>query len=129
MIGLDLDPLGIDAAGRILAGLPVKLVRANFRDLPEVLEELDIEVIDGMVLDLGVSSDQLADPRRGFSFASEGPLDLRFDPSSGEPARQLVNRLGEQQLADLIHRYGEDRFSRRIARAIVRRRMAIASSN
>jgi 16S rRNA (cytosine1402-N4)-methyltransferase len=72
-----------------------------------------------VLLDLGVSSDQLADPERGFSFDSPGELDLRYDPSSGEPAYRLVNRLSEERLADLIYRYGEDPNSRRIARAIV----------
>jgi 16S rRNA (cytosine1402-N4)-methyltransferase len=71
---------------------------------------------------LGVSSDQLADEQRGFSFSATGRLDLRFDPLSGEPARRLVNRLSVERLAELIHRYGEERYSRRIARAIVERR-------
>jgi 16S rRNA (cytosine1402-N4)-methyltransferase len=75
-----------------------------------------------MLLDLGVSSDQLADETRGFSFSSPGPLDLRFDRLSGEPARRLVNRLSAERLAELIYRYGEERHSRRIARAIVQRR-------
>ena len=75
-----------------------------------------------MVLDLGVSSDQLADPVRGFSFSADGPLDLRFDPSAGEPAWRLVNRLSAEHLADLIYHYGEERYSRRIARAIVKAR-------
>jgi 16S rRNA (cytosine1402-N4)-methyltransferase len=75
-----------------------------------------------VILDLGMSSDQLADPRRGFSFDAEGPLDLRFDPSAGEPAWRLVNRLGADHLADLIYHYGEERHSRRIARAIVDQR-------
>jgi 16S rRNA (cytosine1402-N4)-methyltransferase len=75
-------------------------------------------------MDLGVSSDQLADPRRGFSFSSEGPLDLRFDPMSGEPAYRLIDRLSAEHLADLIYHYGEERYSRRIARAIVDARHA-----
>jgi 16S rRNA (cytosine1402-N4)-methyltransferase len=78
--------------------------------------------VDGVVLDLGMSSDQLADPERGFSFDADGPLDLRFDPSKGEPAWRLVNRLSAEHLADLIYFYGEERHSRRIARAIVERR-------
>ena len=73
-------------------------------------------------MDLGVSSDQLADEQRGFSFSAEGPLDLRFDPTSGKPASQLINRLSADHLADLIYRYGEERYSRRIARAIVKQR-------
>jgi 16S rRNA (cytosine1402-N4)-methyltransferase len=122
IVGLDRDPAAIAAAGRNLAGMPVKLVQADFCDLPEVLAKLDIPEVDGVLLDLGVSSDQLADPQRGFSFSSAGPLDLRFDPLAGEPARRLVNRLSAERLAELIHRYGEERYSRRIAQAIVERR-------
>jgi 16S rRNA (cytosine1402-N4)-methyltransferase len=122
VIALDRDPAAIAAAARNLADLPVKLVQANFCDLPEVLEQLDVPVVDGVLLDLGVSSDQLADEQRGFSFSATGRLDLRFDPLSGEPARRLVNRLSVERLAELIHRYGEERYSRRIARAIVERR-------
>ena len=122
VIGLDRDPEAIATAGRRLAGMPVKLVQANFCELPEVLKQLEIPTVDGMVMDLGVSSDQLADARRGFSFLAEGPLDLRFDPTRGEPARRLLNRLSAERLAELIHRYGEERYSRRIARAVVQRR-------
>jgi 16S rRNA (cytosine1402-N4)-methyltransferase len=122
VIGLDRDPAAIAAAGRNLAGMPVTLVQADFCDLPEVLAQLDIPEVDGALLDLGVSSDQLGDPQRGFSFSSAGPLDLRFDPLSGEPARRLVNRLSAERLADLIHRYGEERYSHRIAQAIVQQR-------
>ena len=122
VIALDLDPAAIDVAERRLAGMPVKLAQANFCDLPEVLDELKISAVDGVLLDLGLSSDQLADGSRGFSFSTEGPLDLRFDPTSGEPAWRLLNRLSAEKLADLIHTYGEERHSRRIARAIVARR-------
>jgi 16S rRNA (cytosine1402-N4)-methyltransferase len=122
VIALDRDPAAIDAAERNLRGLPVNLVRANFCDLPEVLKQLEIKSVDGVVLDLGLSSDQLADTERGFSFWAEGPLDLRFDPTSGEPARRLINRLSVEHLTELISSYGEERFSRRIAQAIVRRR-------
>lgn len=122
VIGLDRDPAAVAAAGRHLAALPVKLVHADFCQLPEVLEQLDVPAVEGVLLDLGVSSDQLADPRRGFSFSCPGPLDLRFDPSRGEPARRLVNRLSARRLAALIGQYGEERHSGRIARAIVRRR-------
>ena len=122
VIALDRDPAALAAAEKNLAGLPVELVQTNFCDLPEVLKQLQIPAVDGVLLDLGVSSDQLADPMRGFSFTAEGPLDLRFDPTSGEPACQLVNRLSGEHLAELIFRYGEERYSRRIARAIVERR-------
>ena len=121
VIGLDRDDAAVEAARTRLAGLPVRLAEANFCDLPEVLDQWDIREVDGVVLDLGLSSDQLADASRGFSFSAEGPLDLRFDTSSGEPAWRLVNRLSAEHLADLIYHYGEERYSRRIARAIVER--------
>ena len=122
IIALDRDPLARAAAEVNLAGLPVTLVDSNFADLPEVLKQLDVLAVDGIVLDLGLSSDQLADTARGFSFDADGPLDLRFNPDEGEPASRLLNRLGEQNLADLIYAYGEERLSRRIARSIVERR-------
>ena len=122
IVALDRDPAAVAMAERNLAGLPVELVEADFRDLPEVLEQLAVTAVDGVLLDLGVSSDQLADSTRGFSFAAEGPLDLRFDPTRGEPAYRLISRLSAEHLAQLIRRYGEERHSRRIARAIVRRR-------
>jgi 16S rRNA (cytosine1402-N4)-methyltransferase len=122
IIGLDLDPQAIGAAQQNLAGLPVKLIHSNYCDLPELLTELAVSAVDGILLDLGLSSDQLADTTRGFSFQNDGPLDLRFNPLAGEPAARLVNRLSAEHLADLIFHYGEDRFSRRIARAIVESR-------
>ncbi len=122
VIALDRDPAAVAAAEENLADLPVEPVQANFCDLPEVLKQLGVAAVDAVLLDLGVSSDQLADHSRGFSFAAEGPLDLRFDPTRGEPASRLVNRLSADHLAELIHRYGEERYSRRIARAIVQRR-------
>ena len=100
----------------------MRLVQANFCDLPEVLEQLEIAEVDGVLLDLGLSSDQLADHSRGFSFSAEGPLDLRFDPMRGEPARRLINRLSVEHLTQLISAFGEERYSPRIARAIVAER-------
>jgi 16S rRNA (cytosine1402-N4)-methyltransferase len=124
VIGLDRDREALDAAekNQKLRGLPIRLVQANFCDLPEILEQLEIKTVDGVVLDLGLSSDQLADGSRGFSFSADGPLDLRFDRLSGEPARRLVNRLSAEHLTQLISAYGEERYSRRIAQAIVRAR-------
>jgi 16S rRNA (cytosine1402-N4)-methyltransferase len=122
VLALDRDPSAIECAERRLAGLPVKLAQANFCDASDVLNEIGVREVDGIVLDLGLSSEQLSDTSRGFSFDTEGPLDLRFDPTSGEPASRLVNRLNEQRLADLIFEYGEERYSRRIAHAIVTRR-------
>ncbi len=122
VVALDRDPAALEAAQTNLVGLPIEVVHANFCDLPELLAEKNIAAVDGILLDLGLSSDQLADVERGFSFASDGPLDLRFDPLSGEPASRLVNRLSAEHLADLIFHFGEERFSRRIARAIVEKR-------
>jgi len=122
VLAFDRDPAALAAAERDLRGLPVKIVHANYAELPQVLAQLGVSLVDGMLLDLGVSSDQLADPERGFSFDADGPLDLRFDPTAGEPAWNLLQRCGERELADLIYRYGEERYSRRIARRIVERR-------
>jgi len=119
VLALDRDPRAIAAAERSLAGLPVKLAQANFAELPELVRSLGLPAVDGVLLDLGLSSDQLADAARGFSFDSRGPLDLRFDPTEGEPAWQLLERVREEPLANLIYEFGEERFSRRIARRIV----------
>lgn len=122
IIAFDRDPAAIESAAERLTGLPIKLVEANFAELPEVLAQLEIPAVDGVVLDLGLSSDQLADRQRGFSFDAEGPLDLRFNPNEGRPAWQLLERIDAEDLANLIYEYGEERLSRRIARKIVDRR-------
>lgn len=119
---LDRDRAAVELATARFAGTPITPLWANYRDLPAVLDDVGVPQINGVLLDIGLSSDQLADAERGFSFAADGPLDLRFDVSEGKPAADLVNRLGEQDLADLIFRYGEERHSRRIARAVVERR-------
>jgi 16S rRNA (cytosine1402-N4)-methyltransferase len=119
LIGLDRDAAMLDLARPRLADLPVTLVQAPFSRLREVLDELDITAIDGVLADLGVCSDQLDAAQRGLSFTRPGPLDMRLDPTSGEPASALLRRLSERDLADLIYRYGEERFSRRIARRVV----------
>jgi 16S rRNA (cytosine1402-N4)-methyltransferase len=100
----------------------ITLVEANFDQLRSVLDHLGIEAADGVLADLGVCSDQLDDAERGFSFQQCGPLDMRMDTSGGEPAGALLGRLSERGLADLFWQYGEERFSRRIARKIVERR-------
>ena len=130
VLAFDRDIAAIDAAElkfKILKSTEpdiatVRLAHANYRDFPEALKMLGVEKVDGMLLDIGLSSDQLADRKRGFSFESDGPLDLRFDVSEGEPAHVLLGYLGEERIADLIFKYGEEKFSRRIAREIVRRR-------
>jgi len=124
VLALDRDPAALAAAEKSLAGLPVKIAQANFCDLGGVLDELGIAAVDGVLLDLGLSSDQLADQSRGFSFDAEGELDLRFDTAEGEPAWRLLARLKENEIADLIYEFGEERYSRRIARRIVEARAA-----
>ncbi len=115
VIALDRDPLPIARAEQRFQGRPLLLCQTNFCDLPEVLSSAGIAKVDGIVLDLGLSSDQLADRQRGFSFQADGPFDLRFNTDEGEPAWRLLNRLSESHLADLIYAYGEERLSRRIA--------------
>lgn len=125
LIGLDRDALMLEKAARKLSGSPTQLpqahlLQASYAELSQILARLSIPAVDRILLDLGLSSDQLADPSRGFSFSSAGPLDLRFDTRSGEPAAQLLARLGEEELAGIFERYGEEPHSRRIARNIVR---------
>jgi 16S rRNA (cytosine1402-N4)-methyltransferase len=122
LIGLDQDPAMLELARRSLEGLPVTLVHANFDHLRQVLDEQGIPAVDGVFADLGFCSDQLEDPQRGLSFQQGGPLDMRLDPSQGEPASALLKRLNERDLADLIYGLGEERFSRRIAKRIVEAR-------
>lgn len=122
VLALDQDPTMLELARERLAGLSVELVRANFDQLPEVLAARGLTRIDGVLADLGFSSDQLADAARGLSFKTDGPLDMRLDPSAGATAADLVNTMGEAALADTIFEYGEERHSRRVARRIVERR-------
>lgn len=122
VLATDLDPVAIERAETKLAGLSVKLAAANYSDITVLLDELGVSSIDGMLLDLGLSSDQLADAERGFSFQADGSLDLRFDPTQGEAAWELLSHIGEQRLADIIYQYGEERYSRRIAKKIVEAR-------
>jgi 16S rRNA (cytosine1402-N4)-methyltransferase len=122
LVALDRDPAMIELARPRLEGLPITLVHAGFEEIRAVLDDLDLEVVDGVLADLGVCSDQLDRPERGFSFTQEGPLDMRLDPQRGEPASALLRRLNERDLADLFWNYGEERFSRRIARRIVETR-------
>ena len=130
VIAVDRDPAAIERGARELAGKPIRFAQANFCDIPEVLDALSIDTVDRVLLDVGLSSDQLADDTRGFSFDSEGPLDLRFDPTEGEPAWRMINRLRPETIADIIYEFGEERFSRRIARRIaaVRGQSPIRSS-
>jgi 16S rRNA (cytosine1402-N4)-methyltransferase len=130
LIGLDQDAAMLALARPRLDGLPVTLVQANFDQLREVLAELGIAAVDGVLADLGICSDQLDRAERGFSFQANGPLDMRMNPAAGEPASTLLRRLSERDLADVFWQYGEERFSRRIARKIVeiRRRTPVETT-
>jgi 16S rRNA (cytosine1402-N4)-methyltransferase len=121
LLGMDLDPLALEMAGKKLAEFSGRwhLVRASYVTLLEQLARLKWSQVDGVLLDLGLSSMQLDNEQRGFSFQADAPLDMRFDPSGPTTAADLVNRLGEDELADLIFRYGEERRSHQVARAIV----------
>jgi 16S rRNA (cytosine1402-N4)-methyltransferase len=122
VIGLDQDPAMLALARSRVAGLPVELVHANFDQLAEVLAARGIAQVDGAFADLGFSSDQLAEAARGLSFREDGPLDMRLDPTSGATAADMVNTMSESALADVFWEYGEERYSRRVARKIVERR-------
>jgi 16S rRNA (cytosine1402-N4)-methyltransferase len=120
LIGIDRDPAALAAAGARLSpfGERVTLVHGAFGDARAMLQQLGVVPIDGFVLDLGVSSPQLDRGERGFSFRQEGPLDMRMDPTGGETAEALIRRIGVDELADILRRYGEERYAGRIARAI-----------
>jgi len=121
--GIDRDPLAV-ALGRDLSkdyGGRLTVLSGRFGDMRELLAEVGVSAIDGVALDLGVSSMQIDDPARGFSFRADGPLDMRMstDDADTPTAADVVNRLAEQELADIIYAYGEERASRKIAKAIV----------
>jgi 16S rRNA (cytosine1402-N4)-methyltransferase len=124
LLGLDRDTVALPLAQQRLArfGGRVHLVQGSFRDIQTHAASIGWERVDGIMLDLGVSSMQLSAPERGFSFRGEGPLDMRFDPNQELTAADLVNDLPEPDLANLIYEFGEERKSRRIAKAIVRAR-------
>jgi 16S rRNA (cytosine1402-N4)-methyltransferase len=122
VVAFDLDRDAIARGADLHWGDRLELVNASFETLPEAASSAGMLPLDGVLLDLGFSSFQIDDPERGFSLRLDGPLDMRFDRSSGPTASDLVNTLDEYSIADLIWRYGEDRNSRRIASAIVRER-------
>jgi 16S rRNA (cytosine1402-N4)-methyltransferase len=124
LLGLDLDPQALLIARTRLEpfGDRAILRQASYTTLQEQLQALGWTAVSGVLLDLGVSSMQLDTPQRGFSFQSEAPLDMRFDPNASLQASDLVNDLPEDELAQLIYRYGEEERARQIARAIVRAR-------
>lgn len=124
LFGFDQDQRALELAAQALSrfGQRVHLIHANFDRLAEIAQGQQIPPVDGLLLDLGVSSMHLDQPERGFSFQVDGPLDMRMDSTGDQTAADLVNNLPEEELADLIYRYGEERHSRRIARAIVKAR-------
>jgi 16S rRNA (cytosine1402-N4)-methyltransferase len=124
LIGIDRDPAALAAARLTLQpfGDRVTLVHSRFSQVREVLDRLGMVPIDGFVIDLGVSSPQLDRPERGFSFRNDGPLDMRMDPTTGETAADLLRRIDEEELVQIIREYGEERHAARVARAIIEAR-------
>lgn len=123
LLALDRDPEAVDRVRRRLSKFPqVDVVHANYSDLTAVLRERHIAEVDGVLIDAGVSSAQLDDPRRGFSFQADGPLDMRLDARQSTTARDLLMRAAESELVHLLRAYGDVRPAKRIARAIVQRR-------
>ena len=120
VIGLDQDPAALSFARARLDQYRDNFgaIQGNFRKFGEILETIGIKGLDGVLLDLGVSSKQLDDPDRGFAFSQDGPLDMRMDPEADMSAADLVNTYEEEELANIIYQYGEERGSRRIAKAI-----------
>lgn len=118
LIGIDRDPEAIEVAAQRLKGYNAEVVNANFSELDSVLSERGIKAVDGILLDLGVSSHQLDEADRGFSYHVDAELDMRMS-KSGMSAKDVVNSYSYEQLADIIFKYGEEKFSRSIARAIV----------
>ena len=120
VVGFDRDASALELAKSRLGALAarVQFVHASFEEMPQHLERLGIGAVDGILLDLGVSSMQLDQAERGFSFRNAGPIDMRMDPSQGQNALELLEELAEDELADILWRYGEERASRRIARAL-----------
>lgn len=124
LIGVDRDEIALRAAGERLAPYidRVTLVHANFQDLDRILQELNISAVDGILLDLGVSSPQLDDGQRGFSYMEDAPLDMRMDRSAGLTAYEVVNAWPREELRRILYSYGEERYAPQIAAAIDRRR-------
>lgn len=126
VLGIDADPAAIRRIRqRFVSEIEenrLLIVQGNFGGIQQIAEDAAFDKVNAILLDLGVSSFQLETPERGFSFATDGPLDMRFDPTSGESAADIVNHWSEQELADLLYRYGEERQSRRIARQLVQQR-------
>src|SRR5205085_7328641 len=135
LIGLDKDTQALEIAKRRLSEAPpelkndwprISLVHASFAEVAQHVAE---DSADGLLADIGISSMQLEDAARGFSFQAEGPLDMRMNPHGERTAEQVVNHMGEEDLANVIYEFGEERRSRRIARAIVRARPVVSTAH
>jgi 16S rRNA (cytosine1402-N4)-methyltransferase len=124
LIGLDADPHNLEFAQQRLASAPcrVRLFHANFAELADVMKEADITHVDSILADLGLSTNQLFDNRYGLSFAQNMPLDMRIDPRTRQTAADLVNKMREDDLANVLYKLADERYSRRIARKIVEAR-------
>ena len=124
LVGIDRDPVALKAAGERLApfGDRVTLVHSNFCDMDSALESLGIDRVDGILMDLGVSSPQLDDGQRGFSYMADAPLDMRMNSEDALDAKQIVNQWSYDELKRILYDYGEERFAPRIAAAICKRR-------
>lgn len=124
LIGIDRDPVALKAAGERLApfGDRVTLVHSNFADMDSALKDLGISGVDGILLDLGVSSPQLDDGQRGFSYMADAPLDMRMNSEDTLDAKQIVNQWSYEELKRILYDYGEERYAPRIASAICKRR-------
>lgn len=122
LIALDRDPVPVKRIRESATDPKLTVYQASYEKTAVAMKAVSLDTIDAMVLDLGLSSDQLEDRERGFSFTGGGPLDLRFDPTTGIPVSQWLAQKTEKEIADAIYAYGEERFSRRIARRIVERR-------
>ena len=124
LIGIDRDPVALQAAGERLGPYKdrVTLVHANFCEMAEVLKELEIPEVDGILLDLGVSSPQLDDSQRGFSYMADAPLDMRMNNGDSLDAYTVVNTWSQEELKRILYTYGEERYAPQIAAAICRRR-------
>ena len=123
-LGCDRDPVALELAKRHLApwGEKVELIRGAYADLPRILKEKKVSAVDGFLIDVGVSSMQLDEKERGFSFRGEAALDMRMDPEGELTAEEIVNRFSEKELARIFFEYGEERRSRQVAKAIVEAR-------